>query len=174
MQIIRDVDPKAKIWVWSDMFDPNHNAVDNYYLVNGTWAGSWEGLDPDVGIVNWANRLKGKNLKWFADRGQEQVLAGYYDHREWVIAEWLAAGKGLPGITGAMYTTWTDDYSDMEAWAKAACFARCSWSRSTTFSTCGRCGSCVNVRWSPARIPAAPGGCWPGTPTSRSTAAPAG
>ena len=120
VQIIRDVDPKAKIWVWSDMFDPNHNAVDNYYLVNGTWAGSWEGLDPDVGIVNWANRLKGKNLKWFADRGQEQVLAGYYDHREWVIAEWLAAGKGLPGITGAMYTTWTDDYSDMEAWAKAA------------------------------------------------------
>jgi len=119
-RIIRDIDPKAKIWVWSDMFDPNHNAVDNYYLVNGTWAGSWEGLDPDVGIVNWANHLKGTNLKWFADRGQEQVLAGYYDNDEWVIEEWLATGKDLPGIIGAMYTTWTDDYSDMEAWAKAA------------------------------------------------------
>ena len=120
VQIIHDINPDAKIWVWSDMFDPNHNAVDNYYLVNGTWAGSWEGLDPDVGIVNWANHLKGKNLKWFADRGHEQVLAGYYDNDEWVIGEWLEAGKGLRGITGAMYTTWTDDYSDMETWAKTA------------------------------------------------------
>ena len=34
----------ARSSVWSDMFDPNHNAVDDYYLVNGTLAGSWEGL----------------------------------------------------------------------------------------------------------------------------------
>ena len=33
-----------EVVVWSDMFDPNHNAVDDYYLVNGTLAGSWEGL----------------------------------------------------------------------------------------------------------------------------------
>jgi hypothetical protein len=74
----------------------------------------------DVGIVNWANHLKGKNLKWFADRGHEQVLAGYYDHDKWIIEEWLAAGEGLPGIVGAMYTTWRNSYDDMEQWAAAA------------------------------------------------------
>jgi hypothetical protein len=120
VDIIRDVRPDAAIWVWSDMFDPMHNAVDEYYLVNGTWAGSWEGLSADVGIVNWANHLKGKNLGWFAERGHEQVLAGYYDHDEWIIEEWLEAGDGLPGVTGAMYTTWRDNYHDMEAWAAAA------------------------------------------------------
>lgn len=34
-------------------FDPMHNAVDHYFAVNGTLAGSWKGLDKDVGIVNW-------------------------------------------------------------------------------------------------------------------------
>ncbi len=120
VQIIRDISPEARIWVWSDMFDPMHNAVDDYYMVNGTWAGSWKGLTPDVGIVNWANHLKGKNLKWFADRGHEQVLAGYYDHEEWIIEDWLAAGEDLPGIVGAMYTTWRDDHSDLEDWAADA------------------------------------------------------
>ena len=36
--------PRAEMIVWSDMFDPNHNAVKEYYLVNGTLEGSWEGL----------------------------------------------------------------------------------------------------------------------------------
>src|SRR5205823_2094485 len=33
-------------YVWSDMFDPHHNAVPGpYYLVNGPWTDSWKGLD---------------------------------------------------------------------------------------------------------------------------------
>ena len=44
--IIHKHDPKADVIVWSDMFDPHHNARDNYYLVSSTLAGSWEGLDP--------------------------------------------------------------------------------------------------------------------------------
>ena len=28
-QIIRDIRPDAEIWVWSDMFDPMHNAQDH-------------------------------------------------------------------------------------------------------------------------------------------------
>ena len=42
--ILKSVNPRARIFVWSDMFDPHHNAVDQYYLVNGTLKGSWEGL----------------------------------------------------------------------------------------------------------------------------------
>lgn len=120
VEIIREIRPDAKIWVWSDMFDPMHNAVDEYYLVNGSWAGSWEGLPSEVGIVNWANHLRGRNLRWFAERGHDQVLAGYYDHEEWIIEEWLEAGEGLPGIAGAMYTTWQNNYDEMAAWASKA------------------------------------------------------
>lgn len=120
--IIWSIRPDAEIWVWSDMFDPMHNAHDNYYLVNGTWAGSWEGLDPKVGIVNWYGELMGKNAKFFSDRGHQQVLAGYYDHDEdgAAIKEWLANTRSLPGLVGAMYTTWRDDYDYMKAWAQAA------------------------------------------------------
>src|SRR5207249_7607147 len=77
--IIRDISPKAQIVVWSDMFDPNHNAVDRYYLVNGSLRGSWEGLPKDVVIANWNGGRRAAGLKWFAGRGHEQILAGFYD-----------------------------------------------------------------------------------------------
>ena len=62
------------------------------------------------------------HLKWFADRGHEQVLAGYYDGDKdgAAIRAWLDAGEGIPGIVGAMYTTWVDNYDHMDAWARAA------------------------------------------------------
>jgi hypothetical protein len=120
--IIRKIRPDAEIWVWSDMFDPMHNAVDHYYAVNGTLAGSWKGLDKDVGIVNWNGGLKGKNCRFFADLGLRQILSGYYDSDEdgSGIAEWLANTKDVPGIVGAMYTTWEDKYGAMQAWATQA------------------------------------------------------
>ena len=121
-QIIRDVRPDAEIWVWNDMFDPMHNAVDHFYAVNGPLAGSWKGLDPGIGIVNWHGGLMGKNCPFFADLGLKQILSGYYDGDEdgSGIAKWLEATKGVPGIVGAMYTTWEDKYGAMDAWAKRA------------------------------------------------------
>ena len=34
-----------------------------------------------------------------------------------VLAEWLTAAKGLPGISGVMYTTWEFKYNDLEKFA---------------------------------------------------------
>jgi len=121
-QIIRDVRPDAGIWVWNDMFDPMHNAVDHYYAVNGSLAGSWKGLDPSIGIVNWHGGLKGKNCKFFADLGLKQILSGYYDGDEdgSRIAAWIDNTRGIPGISGAMYTTWEDKYGAMDVWAHKA------------------------------------------------------
>jgi hypothetical protein len=121
-QIIRDVRPDAEIWVWSDMFDPMHNAVDHYYAVNGTLAGSWKGLDKGIGIVNWHGGLKGKNCKFFADLGLRQILSGYYDSDEdgSGIAQWLQNTASVPGVVGAMYTTWEDKYGAMDIWALKA------------------------------------------------------
>jgi hypothetical protein len=99
-----------------------HNAVDNYYAVNGSLKGSWEGLDKDIGIVNWHGQLQGRNCKFFADRGHKQILSGYYDHDEdgHEIAAWLAGARDIPGIIGAMYTTWENRYEAMERWAASA------------------------------------------------------
>jgi hypothetical protein len=120
--IIRQARPDAGIWVWNDMFDPMHNAVEKFYAVNGTLAGSWKGLDKDVGIVNWHGGLEGKNCRFFADLGLKQILSGYYDGDDdgAAITRWKAATRDIPGIVGAMYTTWEDKYGAMEAWAKAA------------------------------------------------------
>jgi len=121
-QIIRDLRPDAEIWVWNDMFDPLHNAVEHFYAVNGPLTGSWKGLDPGIGIVNWHGGLKGKNCKFFADLGLKQILSGYYDSDEdgAAIAEWKHNTEGVPGIVGAMYTTWEDKYEAMDAWARKA------------------------------------------------------
>jgi len=120
--IIRQIRPDAEIWVWSDMFDPMHNAVDHYYCVRGSLAGSWKGLDKDVGIVNWNGGAKGKDCPFFANLGLRQILSGYYDSDDdgSAIAEWLVNTTNVPNIVGAMYTTWENKYQPMTSWAKKA------------------------------------------------------
>lgn len=115
---VRAIDPKAKIIVWSDMFDPNHNARAGYYLVNGTLAGSWEGVPKDVAIANWNGGKARESLKFFSGRGHEQVIAGYYDAGVKGFTRWHEAAKGVKGVTGFMYTTWRGDYSQLEAYGR--------------------------------------------------------
>ena len=117
--ILRAVNPGGKIYVWSDMFDPNHNARKDYYLVRGDLAGSWEGLDKDVIVVLWHFDKREASLKWFADRGHKQLIAGYYDHKPEQIRDWLRAAKFTPGVLGVMYTTWQNKYDDLEAFGRA-------------------------------------------------------
>jgi len=106
------------------MFDPHHNACKTgcYYLVkgDGPWYGSWKGLDREMTVVNWNHGEAAKSLPFFAGRGQQQVLAGFYDGDPKSIAGWLKQGEGLPGVNGAMYTTWQNDFRHLEAFARAA------------------------------------------------------
>ncbi len=120
--IIREIRPDASIWVWSDMFDPMHNAQEHFFAVNGSLADSWKGLDKDIGIVNWYGGLQGKNCKFFADLGLKQILSGYYDSDEdgSGIRQWLDKTKNVPGIVGSMYTTWENKYDAMGKWAHQA------------------------------------------------------
>ena len=121
--IIRSIRPDASIWVWNDMFDPYHNAkAKDFYLVNGSLLGSWKGLDKGIGIVNWNGGGMDKDCRFFAGLGLHQILSGYYDgdNDGAGIAKWEASTKGIPGIVGAMYTTWQDNYGPMDAWAGKA------------------------------------------------------
>jgi len=120
VEIIRKVDPDAEIFVWSDMFDPNHNAHDNFYLVRDDLAGSWKGLDKKVVIANWHSGKARDSLGFFADRGHRQLIAGYYDHDDVAggLNRWFQAAEGRPGVTGYMYTTWRRDYRHLERFAE--------------------------------------------------------
>jgi hypothetical protein len=124
--ILRKADPGKPIWVWSDMFDPNHNArpTGRFYLVkgDGPWQGSWKGLPADVGIVNWnmGPQTGRATLEHFAKRGHRQVLAGYYDGDPAAVTAWLKKAAGLRGVDGVMYTTWRSDYRATQAFIDAA------------------------------------------------------
>lgn len=120
VQIVKKVTPDARLCVWSDMFDPSHNAVDNFYLVNGNLADSWEGLPREMIIMNWNSGKPAESLRHFSGRGHSQILAGYYDAPPQNIKGWLKAGEGLTGIRGAMYTTWQNNFTDLEKFAEAA------------------------------------------------------
>jgi len=116
--IVRKYAPKARIYTWSDMFSPYHNARPfaergYYYLVNGNWDGSWEGLPKDVIIANWYGKSH-ESMMFFADRGYKQFICGYYDgDMKENIESWMAVAKGVPNVVGIMYTTWHRNFRDM-------------------------------------------------------------
>jgi hypothetical protein len=117
IQMLRQINPGGNIYVWSDMFDPNHNAVTNYYLVRGNLTNSWLGLDPGVTVLPWYYDRRTNSLQFFSSRGHEQVMAAYYDGSPYTVTNWLNAGAAFPGILGAMYTTWQSAYADLEAFS---------------------------------------------------------
>ncbi len=119
VEVVRHVNPKAKLCVWSDMFDPSHNAREQYYLVKGSLAESWLGLPRDMLIINWNSGEPQRSPRFFAQRGHDQVLAGFYDAPVEQIRGWLQAAQGQR-VIGVMYTTWQNDFSQLEAFAKAA------------------------------------------------------
>ena len=99
------------------MFDPHHNAVKDYYLVHGDLAGSWNGLDKNIIFVNWNFDKRDQSLKFFADLGHKQVIAGYYDDDVANTRKWLDSAAKVNGVVGIMYTTWKHNYDDLERFA---------------------------------------------------------
>jgi hypothetical protein len=125
--ILKSVNPRARVVVWSDMFDPHHNAVDKYYLVNGSLKGSWKGLAPEVIIANWNGGKARESLEFFAGLGHRQVIAGYYDVDDLSnFQQWDSAARNVKGIAGFMYTTWQAKYGLLVKYGEAMRTARIS------------------------------------------------
>jgi hypothetical protein len=116
-ELISSINHDADILVWSDMFDPYHNAKKHpYYLCATSFDGSWEGLDSSVIIVNWNSGKRDSSMPFFAQRGHRQIIAGYYDSPdvETRLVDWLTVADKVDGVIGAMYTTWQSKYDHME------------------------------------------------------------
>jgi hypothetical protein len=108
------------VYVWSDMFDPYHNAHADYFLVNNTIAHSWDLLDSNITVMKWGEKEDpAAGLRFFSGRGNRLMIAGYYDEDvEANHTVWMNAAEGVPGIVGVMYTTWRNDYSKLEEFAR--------------------------------------------------------
>jgi len=123
--ILKSVNPKARVVVWSDMFDPHHNAVDKYYLVNGSLKGAWKGLPPETIIANWNSGKARESLDFFAGRGHRQIIAGYYDADDLSnFQQWDSAARNVTGVIGFMYTTWQAKFNLLEKYGEAMRAAR--------------------------------------------------
>ncbi|MBI3947927.1 MAG: hypothetical protein HY321_18565 [Armatimonadetes bacterium] len=102
MRLIREINPRARIYGWSDMLDPYHNARDNYYLCNGTLVGGAEAAPKDLIILNWnissggEGEEKARSPRFFANLGYRQLLVNYGKP----VREWLDGNPGVPGISG--------------------------------------------------------------------------
>ncbi|MBN1449346.1 MAG: carbohydrate binding domain-containing protein [Bacteroidetes bacterium] len=125
--IIEKHHPGTEVWVWTDMFDEFHNAVEGpYYQVRGDLRGSADRISQDIGMVNWNGRegIVQNSLDFFAQRGFRQISAPYYDSDERQIRRWREWTRGVPDFHGMMYTTWQRKYDHLEpfgdyAWTHA-------------------------------------------------------
>jgi len=126
VKIVEEIDPGKPILVWSDMFDPHHNAKEknedgspfHMFLCkgDGPWWESWKGMPRQLGVMNWNNGHV-KSVKFFDGEGHQQILS--HAHTDKLI-KWLDETKDCSRIAGVMYTTWSDDWTPFEAYVKAA------------------------------------------------------
>jgi len=120
VEIAKKYAPDARLFVWSDMFDPFHNARDlkdshGYYLCNGDFAGSWEGLPADVGIIKWGGGGR-PCLEFFADRGHKIVISSGSPR---AVHRWRRSAEGMDNVLGFMYANWQSDYSGLPGFMEA-------------------------------------------------------
>ncbi len=130
IQIYNSVAPGSALYIWSDMFDPYHNARQNYYYVEGDLSGSWKGLPSTMTIMNWNLGDLKNSLTWFSGLDSRQpvphpqIIAGYYDPETHdgadAARQELAQAAGIPHVMGLMYTTWNEDYSQLQSFATSA------------------------------------------------------
>jgi hypothetical protein len=116
---IRRYSPNAQVYVWSDMFDPNHNAHSNYYLVQGDFAGSWKHLSTNLVMAAWGGEPREKSLRFFADQGFQVLVACYYDADDLGdVKNWMSLAKPMANVRGFMYTPWTKRYDLLPAFGE--------------------------------------------------------
>ena len=109
--MLRAANPKMEIYVWSDMFDPNHNAREQYYLIDGSFLDTWKYIPKDLVIGCWYYEKRDASLAFFSKLGYKTLAAAYYDADNLENPKgWLASLDRTPGATGIMYTTWENKY----------------------------------------------------------------
>jgi len=115
-KMIRAANPLAEVYVWSDMFDPNHNALKRYYLVDGSLDGTWNYIPKDIVMACWYYEKRDLSLAFFSKLGYRTLGAGYYDADDLENPKgWMESLDRTPGADGIMYTTWENKFKLLPA-----------------------------------------------------------
>ncbi len=109
--IIKNLEPAAEVFIWSDMLDPNHNACNNYWFVEGDLTGSWNYIPGDIVVACWNYEKRDASLKHFSALGFKTIGAAYYDANDLKSSgEWLKSLARAENTCGLVYTTWKNKY----------------------------------------------------------------
>ncbi len=118
-EVLRRHLPEVELYIWSDMFDPHHNARSPYYMVRGDFTGSWRHLPREIAIVVWGGAPRPQSLQFFAEEQRSVVIANYYDAETLDhVRSWLDLARDVPQVRGYMYTTWQRRYDLLEDYAR--------------------------------------------------------
>lgn len=109
-EMIKELQPNANVFIWSDMFNPQQNAHARFYYVDGNFDRSWEYIPKNITIVCWGYNTRDASLKHFSEQGFQTMVAAYNDQGIDNINQWLISLRKTPNSLGAMYTTWSNNY----------------------------------------------------------------
>jgi hypothetical protein len=116
VQVFRTRDSLIQVYIWSDMLDPNHNAILNYELVEGDFRGSWNYVPKDLVIAVWGREPRESSMQFFAQNHFQILVACYYDADNLNdVTGWIQLARRTPGVRGFMYTTWQRRYEFLAA-----------------------------------------------------------
>ena len=118
VKILKKFNPDVEVYIWSDMFDPNHNAKNNYYLVKGDFTGSWNYIPKDLIIAVWGGEPREKSLEFFLKENFKVIIACYYDSEIEKVKKWYELSKKFNNILGFMYTTWQKKYDLLKSFSE--------------------------------------------------------
>ncbi len=110
--------PASRRFMWSDMLDSLHNAVNNYYLINGDLRGVWDLAPKSITMMNWNAGKMNPSLEFFARKGYKQMTAPFFTAGSSNGAlNWRIAQDDVSELQGMMYTTWTNEYRYLKNFA---------------------------------------------------------
>lgn len=120
--LVHSFDKTIQIATFSDMFDPNGNALDQFFLMKGSATDSIDGVSKDTLILNCNYLHPTESLGFFAGQGYTQILWGFNDNVNPTIpiADWEKIASSLQGIKGFAYATTAGDYSHLADFKKSA------------------------------------------------------
>ncbi len=131
-QTIRSANPEARIFVWSDMVDPAHNA--NLYGTEEVAPIFKEYGLTDLIMIPWKSDIARESVRFFAEHGfpimpscQEATEEGFSQAPKWArFVREFYVNQPLP--YGLMHCNWGYRFNSEQTWEQLATVADHAWS----------------------------------------------
>ncbi len=119
--ILKEVNPRVQLYMWGDLFDPNHNGDERegkyYFHVHGNYSGSWNYIPKDMVMIPWWDEIMEKSVQHFDSLGFKTISGCYYDRDDdfSILKKMMKDLKKYDSHTGFMYCSWEDKFDLVSA-----------------------------------------------------------